>query len=187
MSDVMKDYLTELDSAVKAIPLDKVRQLAELIYETSQKGRTVYLFGNGDSANNAFNFACDLSKGTITKGKKRMRLVCLNENVAVMTAWGNDESFESIFKQQLENLAVSGDLVIGITTSGNSPNVLRAFEYANSIGLTTVSLTAFQGGKAKALSKHCIIAKTNNIEVAEAVHWIISDLIKYYLIEKMKK
>lgn len=187
MQPVLEKYMNELSKALKAIPENKVIALAELIYETSMRGNTVYLFGNGDSANNALHYALDLGKGTIKEGKKRLRLISLTENIGLITAWGNDESYESIFKEQLENLAKPGDLVIGISGSGNSPNVLRAIEYANKIGATTFALTAFGGGKVKDIAKHSIIADTHNMEVAEAVHWVISDLVKYYLMDKIMK
>ncbi len=182
MPDKLENYLIELDKAVKALSLEEVKKLAEMIYSTSQSGNTVYVFGNGDSANNAFHLAADLSTGTIFKLKHKIRMLCLNENVALFTAWANDYSFEEIFKIQLQNLAKPGDLVIGITTSGNSPNVLRALEYANSIGATTYALTAFQTGKVKNIAKHSLLVNTNNMEVAEAVHWVISDLVKYHLL-----
>ncbi|MEK6982317.1 MAG: SIS domain-containing protein, partial [Candidatus Micrarchaeota archaeon] len=110
---ILSKYMQELEKALKAIPEDKVLELSELIYQTSQKGNTVYLFGNGDSANNALHYALDLGKGTINSNSKhkRLRLISLTENIGLITAWGNDESYESIFKQQLENLAKPGDLV----------------------------------------------------------------------------
>ncbi len=182
MADKLKDYLVELDNALKALSLEEVKKLAEMIYSTSQSGNTVYVFGNGDSANNAFHLAADLSTGTIFKLKHRIRILCLNENVALFTAWANDYSFEEIFKIQLQNLAKPGDLVIGITISGNSPNVLRALEYSNGVSATTYALTAFQNGKVKDIAKHSLLVKTDKMEVAEAVHWVISDLIKYHLL-----
>lgn len=187
MPDPLKDYFTELDGAIKALSHEEVKVLAQKIYETSKKGNTVYVFGNGDSANNSFHLAADLSTGTSFRLKDRIRMLCLNENVALFTAWANDRSFEEIFKIQLENLAKPGDLVIGITCSGNSPNVLAALEYANSIDADTFALTAFGGGKIKNIAKNSIIVKTDNMEVAEAIHWIISDLIKYHLLANFSK
>jgi D-sedoheptulose 7-phosphate isomerase len=145
----------------------------------------VYVFGNGDSATNAVHFTADLSKGTIVPGRKRLRALCLNDNVPLMTAWGNDTSYDMIFKEQLENLLRSGDVVIGISTSGNSPNVLRAVEYANGAGAHTVGLSAFKGGKLASLAKHNIIAKTDNVEIAEDAHFVIGHLLKIHMIRKL--
>src|SRR3989338_5248166 len=117
MADPLTDYFAELDNAIKALSLEEVKKLAEKIYDTSSHGNTVYVFGNGDSANNAFHLAADLSTGTSFRLKNRVRLTCLNENVALFTAWANDHSFEQIFKIQLENLAKEGDLIIGISCS----------------------------------------------------------------------
>lgn len=177
-------YISALKESIEGINSEDIRKLADLILDVRDRGNTVYVFGNGDSANNASHFAADLSKGTIYTGEKRLRVVALNENVPLMTAWANDASYDMIFKEQLENFLKEGDAVIGISTSGNSPNVLRAIEYANNSGAVTIGLSANEGGKLVSLAKHNIIAKTHNTEIAEDVHWIIGHLLKMHLIER---
>lgn len=181
----MRSYCAKLKECVDAIDEDEVAEVAGVLMEASARGGTIYVFGNGDSATNAVHFAADLSKGTIVPGRKRMRVLCLNENVPLMTAWGNDTSYEMIFKEQLENLLKPGDVVIGISTSGNSPNVLRALEFANAAGAHTVGLAAFSGGKLASAAKKCIIARTDNVEIAEDIHFIIGHLLKIHIIRKL--
>jgi D-sedoheptulose 7-phosphate isomerase len=180
----LRSYMKMLKECLDAIDEAEVAALAGLLIEANARDGTTYVFGNGDSATNAVHFAADLSKGTIVPGKKRLRIICLNENVPLMTAWGNDTSYEMIFKEQLENLLKPGDVVMGISTSGNSPNVLRAMEYANGAGAQTVGLSASKGGKLASLAKHNIIAKTDNVEIAEDVHFVIGHLLKIQLIRK---
>jgi D-sedoheptulose 7-phosphate isomerase len=180
-----RSYLKMLKVCLDSIDERSIAVLADLLVDASSRGGTTYVFGNGDSATNAVHFAADLSKGTIMAGKKRLRVLCLNDNVPLMTAWGNDTSYEMIFKEQLVNLLKSGDVVIGISTSGNSPNVLNAIEYANGAGAQTVGLSAFKGGKLASLAKLNIIAKTDNVEIAEDIHFIVGHLLKMRIIRKL--
>jgi D-sedoheptulose 7-phosphate isomerase len=181
----LRSYVKSLKECLDTIDEKSVAMLADLLLDANSRGGMTYVFGNGDSATNAVHFAADLSKGTIVPGKKRMRVLCLNDNVPVMTAWGNDTSYDMIFLEQLENLLRPGDVVIGISTSGNSPNVLRAMEYANGAGAHTVGLSAFKGGKLVSLAKHNIIAKTDNVEIAEDVHFVIGHLLKMRILRKL--
>ena len=177
------DYLKELQVVLQSISEKDIVKLADIINNTLKNNRAVYIFGNGDSATNAFHFAADLSK-TAVMYKKRLKIICLNENMPLITAWANDENYESIYSRQLENFLEKDDLVIGISTSGNSPNVVRALEFSNKNGATTVALTAFEVGKVKNIVKHCFIKRTNNVEIAEDIHFIIGHMLKYQLIEK---
>jgi D-sedoheptulose 7-phosphate isomerase len=183
----MKDYLAELNKAVSSLPLDKLKAIAGLLEKARDEGKTIYVFGNGDSATNALHIAMDLGKGTIVPGKKRFRIMTLNENVPLMTAWTNDTSYEQVFREQLENFLQPGDVVIGISGSGNSPNVLRAVEYANESGAITIGLTAIGGGKLKNLAKHCVVVGTDSMEVAEDAHFIIGHMVKMYILGRSKK
>jgi D-sedoheptulose 7-phosphate isomerase len=177
-------YKTKLKASIDSISKEDIGKLADLVLRARDKGATVFVFGNGDSATNAMHFAADFSKGTVFEGQKRIRALSLNENVPLMTAWSNDSSYEMVFKEQLENFLKPGDLVIGISTSGNSPNVLRALEYANSHEAITVGLSAMGGGRLAKIAKHNIIAATDNVEIAEDVHWIIGHLVKVNLLRR---
>ena len=125
------------------------------LYRGFEEERTIFLCGNGGSAAAASHFGQDLAKGTLSSmsATRRFRVIPLTDNIGFITALANDEGYESIFEQQLRNLAREGDLLVAISGSGNSPNVLRAVEYAHSIGMTTIGVTGFDGGKLRALAR----------------------------------
>lgn len=177
------DYLKELKNVINSVNITDVEAIAEQIYNAHIRNNAVYVFGNGDSATNAFHFVADLAKTAIMHNKK-LKIFCLNENVPLITAWANDESYEVIFKRQLENFLEKEDIVIGISTSGNSPNVVAALTHGRGAGATCIALTAFEGGKIRTLVNYCLIAETKNVEIAEDVHFIVGHMIKYYLIKK---
>lgn len=175
---MIKSYCSNLKLAIDSIEESDILMLADLLIKARDEGRFVYVFGNGDSASNATHFAADLSKGIIMPGKKRLKIFSLTLNIPLMTAWSNDLSYENIFKEQLVDLLKPGDIVIALSGSGNSPNVLSAIKYANGVGATTIGISAMGGGKVAKLANHSIIAKTNNMEIAEDIHWIIGHLVK---------
>jgi D-sedoheptulose 7-phosphate isomerase len=131
--------------------------------------------------------ACDLGKGCNVEGKKRFRAISLSDNIPLMTAWGNDTSYDNIFSEQLENLVQAGDLVIGISGSGNSPNVLNALKLARKKKAKTIGLTGFQGGKMKELCDICLVVPSDNMQRIEDAHLIIEHALSLYLKEKITK
>ncbi len=140
--------------------------------------------GNGGSAATASHFACDLAKGT-TMGKgdltPRFRVTTLTDNVPLLTAWSNDADYSSVFLEQLRNILEPGDVVIAISASGNSENVVRATEYANANLAITVVLTGFEGGKLKKIAQECLIVPSHSMERIEDVHLILEHLICSWL------
>ena len=130
-------------------------------------GRQIFVCGNGGSASTASHFACDIVKGASYSRPQRFRIMALNDQFATLTAYANDVSYDCVFVEQLRNFAQPGDLVMGISGSGNSPNVLRAMEYANSIGCRTLALTGRDGGKLGPLAQL-------NIQVAMPPTWAAS-------------
>lgn len=180
----MKEYLEKLKSALSSLDQKEIEKIADLLDRAREEGKNIYIFGNGDSATNSLHFAMDLSKGVIIPGKKRFRAISLAENVPLMTAWANDTSYEEVFKGQLENFLQPGEIVIGISGSGNSPNVLKAIEFANQKGAITIGLTAMGGGKLKSAAKHAIIVDTDSMEIAEDVHFVLGHMVKMNILEK---
>ena len=142
----MGDYLTELAKVLNQIPLQSVNRAVSILLDTQMEGRTVYILGNGGSASTASHFACDLSKATIVNDKARIKVISLTDNVALLTAWANDTDILNVFAQQIRNLVTEGDIVIAISASGNSPNVIKAVKAAQEIGAHTIGLTGFDGG-----------------------------------------
>lgn len=154
------------------LPHGAIEQAIGELLRAYEDGKSVYVFGNGGSAALASHFACDLGKGTVigNNGHRRFRVTALTDNVALMTAWANDSSYERIFAEQLRNFAVPGDVAFAISGSGNSPNVLRALEAAREAQATTVGLTGFAGGKMKKLCDVCVILPSDNMQIIEDFH-----------------
>jgi D-sedoheptulose 7-phosphate isomerase len=159
------------------------------LYRGFEEGRTVFLIGNGGSAAAASHFGQDLAKGTLSSmsAKQRFRVIPLTDNIGFITALANDEGYESIFEQQLRNLAREGDLLVAISGSGNSPNVLRAVEYAHSIGMTTIGVTGFDGGKLRALAKESVHIPIDDMGMCEAIHGVVFHTAMCFLRERLAK
>jgi D-sedoheptulose 7-phosphate isomerase len=141
-----------------------------------EEGRSVFLFGNGGSAALASHFACDLAKGTITsqKGSKRLRALSLADNLALITAWANDTSYEQIFAEQVRNLVQAGDVVFGISGSGRSANVLLAMQAARECGAVTIGLAGYAGGKMPEACDICIVIPSDNLQIIEDLHLAVT-------------
>src|SRR5712692_4393249 len=165
----------------------EVRDLADVIYGCYENGRSVFLCGNGGSGSNASHFCEDLGKGTLRRedfdndNKKRLRVLSLTDNTPYILAWGNDEGFERVFVEQLKNLANPGDLLIAISGSGNSPNILRAVEWANRNSVATFACTGFSGGKLKGIAQQCFHVALDDMGIVESIHltafhWIVDNL-----------
>jgi len=182
-----KRYLSELVKSINDIPLDKVREIAEVLKGAYNKGRHVFIMGNGGSAATASHFVCDLAKGTHVAGKKRYKVIGLTDNVPLLTAWSNDVAYKDVFKSQLENLLSPADIVIVFTGSGNSLNVLEAAKYARKVKAQVIAFTGFDGGKIRKLSDVCLVVPSNNMERVEDLHLVLQHLIKLYLWEEIRE
>jgi len=181
-------YIKRLEKAMGAVQQEKVEKIAEILFKAYKNNRHVYVMGNGGSAATAAHMVCDLAKGTIwpvAPTEKRFRVIGLADNTPLMTAWTNDIEYSQVFREQLLNILESGDIVIGISASGNSPNVINAVEYANSCGAITIGLTGMGGGKLKDAAKECIIIDSDNMERVEDAHHILAHIIKSYLNVKL--
>lgn len=178
MISLIKDYVTSLQDTLQRLPDDDaIDHVISEIVDAGEHGRTIFLLGNGGSAATASHFACDLAKGTQHHGMRPFRVIALTDNVPLMTAWGNDTSYDRIFAEQLRPLVQADDLVIGISGSGNSPNVLEAMHVAHEAGARTIGWTGFQGGKLKALVDLCIVVPSNCMEQIEDIHLILEHAI----------
>ena len=171
------DYLSLLGSAIAELPEDKIRDVIETLKDAYSNGRQVFLLGNGGSAMTASHIACDLQKGVKEVTGKRFRAMSITDNVALMTAWANDTDYESIFAEQLDSLLQAGDVVIAISGSGNSPNVIRAVERANELGAITVGWTGFKGGRLAQVAQKSIVVNSDNMQRIEDVHMILGHVV----------
>lgn len=175
-------YLEYLSSVLKSIDTLSIGRFIQTLLEARERGATVYFIGNGGSAATASHFANDIAIGT-NSYEKPFRAVSLTDNQAIITAVGNDFGYDEIFARQLRVLGRAGDVVVGISASGNSPNLVKAFEYAKSTGIKTVAITAFDGGKMKQMADECIHVPTASKEYgpAEDAHMVLDHLVGAYL------
>jgi len=181
-----QSYLKYFTDTLDTLDQKEVEGFLDLLVDAYDNDRTVFIIGNGGSAANASHFANDLCKGTLKSmdQTKRLRAHSLTDNVALMTAYGNDEGYASIFEQQLRTYAKPGDVVVAISGSGNSPNVISAIEYANAHGLHTVGVTGFGGGKLKTMAQTTVHVPLNDMCTSESVHSVI---FHYIAIELQKR
>ena len=167
----------------------EVKALADAMYGCYLEDRTIFVCGNGGSGSNASHFCEDVGKGTLRRedfdndAKQRLRILSLTDNTPYILAWGNDEGFDRVFVEQLKNLASPGDLLVAISGSGNSPNVLRAVEWANAHGLTTFGCTGFSGGKLRTLAHDNLHVPLDDMGIVESIHltafhWVVDHLHK---------
>ncbi|MFN4260325.1 MAG: SIS domain-containing protein [Gemmataceae bacterium] len=183
----VRPFLERVGQELLRINPDEVRALADALYTCYEQRRTAFICGNGGSGSNASHLCEDLGKGTLRREdfdndrKRRLRVLSLTDHTPYILAWGNDEGFERVFVEQLKNLAEPGDLLIAISGSGNSPNVLRAVEWANQHDLITFGCTGFDGGKLRRLTRHNLHVPLDDMGIVESIHltafhWIIDDL-----------
>jgi D-sedoheptulose 7-phosphate isomerase len=173
----IKGYLDAVSEILQKLSLTKIEQIMEIIYKTYRGDRFIFLLGNGGSAATASHLACDFGKGTVVPGQKRMKVMSLTDNLPLITAWANDTQYEDIFAEQLAHFISSGDLVMGISGSGKSKNVLNALKLAKECGALTIGLTGFDGGEMKDMVDYCLIVPSTNMQQIEDCHLIITHLI----------
>jgi D-sedoheptulose 7-phosphate isomerase len=181
-------YLEYLQSVLRRIDTAEIGRFIQTLLSARESGATIFFIGNGGSAATASHFANDLSVG-VNDYDKPFRALSLTDNVALITAIGNDFGYQEIFARQLRVLGKRGDVLVGISASGNSANLLLAFDYANSSGIETVAITAFDGGKLKAAAKQGIHVPTGLKEYgpAEDAHMVLDHLVSAYLMRFIKR
>lgn len=179
----LQSYKSDLLKAIETIDLANVKRAIEILGETREAGGHIFVCGNGGSASTASHFACDMVKGASFNRSARFRIMALTDSLPTITAYSNDVSYECVFVEQLKNFAREGDVVIAISGSGNSPNVLRAVEYGNSIGCQTIALTGRNGGKLGPLAQLNIQTSNSHMGRIEDSHLLVLHMISYYFME----
>jgi len=175
-------YLEEVKQVIDCLDTEQISMAIEKIMKACENERFIYIFGNGGSAATASHFVVDFNKGIGDGLSKRFRVVCLNDNIPTILAIANDVHYHEIFKKQLENFLDKEDLVIAISGSGNSKNVLEAIEYANECGAVTIGLVGFNGGRLKQMAHHSIHVPVNDMQQVEDAHVVIMHLIMRVLL-----
>jgi D-sedoheptulose 7-phosphate isomerase len=159
----------------------KAQEIVGELLKARDSGNRIYIMGNGGSASTASHMASDLNKGANRKDAHRFKAIALTDNIPAMLAWANDSSYEDVFLEQLINHVEKGDVVIGISGSGNSVNVLKAVEHANRVGAVTIGLTGFDGGALNKICKVSYVVPNNCMQQVEDVHLLIEHMISIIL------
>ena len=175
--DIIVDYIDDLKSVLDQLSKADLLAIINALAKARQDEKTIYICGNGGSASTASHMVCDLSKNTRKDEAKRLKVIGLSDNIALMTAYANDEGYDRIFAEQIISLIQPGDVLLAISGSGNSPNVLRGVETAKQLGATTIGLTGFQGGQLLDLVDICLVVPYNSLEQIEDVHLIINHIL----------
>ena len=176
------EYKANLLKAIDTVDLNGIAQAIEILREAREKDRQIFVCGNGGSASTASHFVCDMLKCASERGG-RFRIMALTDSLPTITAYSNDVSYESIFTEQLKNFARPRDVVMALSGSGNSPNVVSALSYANSIGCQTIALTGRNGGKLGPLAKLQIHVAEPHMGRIEDGHLMACHMICYYFVE----
>jgi D-sedoheptulose 7-phosphate isomerase len=181
--DFLERYKAELLRAIDSIDLESVGAAVETLAKARDERRRIFVCGNGGSASTASHFATDLVKGASFGRSERFRIMALTDSLSTLTAYSNDVSYECVFVEQLKNFAESGDVLIAISGSGNSPNVLRAVEYANSIGCKTIALSGRDGGELGRLAQLNVHVNHPHMGRIEDAHVIVMHMICYHFMD----
>jgi len=182
--EFVNNYIEELKLTLDQLSGEVIEEVLEILHAARLENRQVFILGNGGSASTASHFVCDLGKNTRVPGIPNFRVMGLTDNMALFSALANDEGYEQVFAQQLGNYLQPDDVVIGISTSGNSPNVINAIRFANSLGACTIGFTGFSSGELGDLVDIDLHVSSHSIEHVEDIHLVLEHLITKSLREK---
>lgn len=171
--DQITEYFEVEKKVLDSISKEDLNTLMNLLVDAKNAGKTIFIMGNGGSAATASHYVCDFNKGVSLGKEKMFKFICLNDNIPTMMAYANDLSYADVFVGPLKNFLQPGDIVIGISGSGNSENVVRAIQYANENGGITVGLTGYSGGKIKQLCKYNVHIPVNDMQITEDLHMVL--------------
>lgn len=176
MINLIDNYFEKLKTAIDKIDKNEIETFLKLLKAAREKNNTIFIMGNGGSASTASHFACDIAKGVSYGKEKKFNVISLCDNLSIISAYANDISYDDIFVEQLKNQFRKGDLVIGISGSGNSKNVLKAIDFANENGGVTVGWTGYDGGKLKQMAMFSVNANVDDMQISEDIHMILTHL-----------
>ena len=185
--DKLKGYISELQATLELLPVELISELISILQEARIERRQVFIMGNGGSASTATHFVADLAKNTRWQSVPDFKVLGLTDNMAMLSAYANDEGYENVFAQQLANFVHPNDVVIAISASGNSKNVLKAVELASRVKAHTIGLTGFDGGKLGSLVELNIHIPSDIIEQVEDLHLVVEHMVVKTLREMAKE
>jgi len=183
--DRVKGYLDAISDLLGKVSVADIRKIADLVVTAYRSSNRVFLMGNGGSAATASHLACDLQKGVGGMSDRKFKVMALTDNIPIMTAWANDTDYSNIFAEQLATWVEPGDLVIGISGSGNSPNVIKGIEVARRKGAVTAGLSGFKGGRLAEVAEYNVVVPSDNMQHIEDVHMVLCHLIFRYVLEEI--
>ena len=184
MSDFVKNYLSGVAGVIQKIDPKPLEQAVECMRQARDNDRTLFTCGNGGSASIASEMVFDINKGASYGRDKRFRMIGLSDSIATITAYANDVDYESVFVEQIKNFAQKDDVLIAISGSGNSPNIIRAVEYANSIGCTTMGLTTSESGKLREISSLPLLVPSGHMGHLEDCFYMMTHILCYAFIDE---
>lgn len=185
MKEQIKAYFEREKEVIERLDYDEISEAVQAIKGAYERGATIYIFGNGGSAATASHFVCDFNKGICEKFDRKFNLICLSDNTPIFTAIANDISYDDVFYFQLKGRLKQNDLIIAISGSGNSKNVIKAVEYAKEIGTKVVGFTGYSGGRLKALSDYCMHVEVDDMQITEDLHMAFDHMMYRVLMDDM--
>ena len=183
MNEWLQNYMDAYKKTLDTVPLHKIHDLILEFAQANKSGKQIFVCGNGGSASNASHLATDITKGASDKMQTRFKCISLNEHISLITAIGNDYSYKDIFKRQLENFAKKGDILLTLSVSGNSPNLVEAVKWANDNGMQTIALLGGKGGLLTDLAREKIVVESLHYGHVEDIHMLICHMIAYAFME----
>lgn len=179
-------YFDRLRDTIDRIPLERIERVGEILFRAYQHNKQVFVVGNGGSAATASHMACDLGKNTIGPNQRRFRILSLTDNTPLLTALANDVGYEHVFSEQLVNLIRPGDVLIVVTGSGRSPNILQAMRYSRERAATVIALLGFDGGPARELADEHVLVPSDDYGLIEDLHMIFNHVLVWYFRERLE-
>lgn len=186
MKEQIKAYFEREKEAISNLNYDEITEAVEVIKDAYEREATIYIFGNGGSAATASHYVGDFNKGICEKLDKKFNLICLSDNTPILTAIANDISYEDVFYFQLKNKLKKDDLILAISGSGNSKNVIKAVEYAKEIGTKVVGITGYSGGKLKELADYKMHVNVDDMQIAEDLHMAFDHMMYRVFSDNLK-
>jgi len=183
----IENYLSLLRNGLSILDIKKITKVLNVIQSCYDNNKMIFTMGNGGSGTTASHMVCDFNNSVSATMDKRFKMMCLNDNMPTITATANDIGYGAVFEEQLKNWLQPGDVVIGISVSGQSENVIKAIQYANKNQAITIGFCGFDGGELKKIAQHCIHVDVHDMKIAEDIHSIISHILMKVLKERPAK
>lgn len=177
----IKQYIEMEKQVLDSLPVDELNEVMNVLENARLSRKRIFICGNGGSASTAAHLECDFNKGISYEQDIKYDIECLSDNVPMMMAIANDIGYDDIFVIPLKNKLKQGDIVIGISGSGNSENVVKAFAYANELGAQTIAFTGYSGGKLKEMAKYNVHVPIDNMQIVEDVHLVLNHMMMFIL------